>query len=372
MAALLYIAFMAGYIYEDSDSLIVYNDTLTMCGQHIYNHKIHIADTARLLVRTWTGSDSTGWLVLNAPDIRIEGLSAICGHGAGYWGGTNTHPDGYGPGYGVAGNLGGGAGGGAGYGGTGGNGGGSPGTGGIVYGNSSDTLIQMGSGGGAGRLGGVEGFGGNGGAAICIRAGTLAIDSSLITANGETGDTAAMVAGGGGSGGGIMLWADSIMVNGTALEANGGPGGPVDPEYGFGGGGAGGGRVKIFYTTFIDTSALSISAQGGDAGIGGYGNGQPGLPGTIYVDQIVSVLEVVHETSVMCNIEPSPARNMVHITIGNPPLQLALCDALGRVVMILRLNQITETINLADLSAGVYFLKSDRGHGVLAKIVLLR
>lgn len=371
MVVLLYIAFMFGYIYEDSDSLIVYDDTLTICGLHIYNQKVRIADTARLRVRPWTGSDSTGWLTLNAPDIRIEGSSVITGDAAGFWGGINTHPDGYGPGGGAGGNPGGGAGGGAGHGGAGGNGGGSSGSAGIAYGNSSDTIIQMGSGGGAGRLGGVEGFGGNGGGSICLRAGMLVVDSSSLTVCGETGDTAAMVAGGGGSGGGIMVWADTIVINCAALEASGGPGGPVDPEYGFGGGGAGGGRLKVFYSTFIDTSGLSVLAQGGDGGIGGYDNGQPGSPGTVCVDQLVGVLEIATGVKPTFSVKPNPARDIVVINVEAGPVQCKIYDAAGREVMDLRVSKAAARVNFGALPRGVYFLLVEQEGARPHKIVLI-
>ena len=371
MPALLYIAFMLGYIYEDSDSLIVYNDTLTICGMHTYDQKVHLADTAKLRVRPWTGSDSTGWLVLNAPDIRLEGSSAIRANAAGFWGGTNTHPDGYGPGGGAAGNPGGGAGGGAGYGGPGGDGGGSPGSAGIAYGSLSDTVIQMGSGGGAGRLGAVEGFGGNAGGSICLKAGTLVIDSSSLTANGETGDTAAMVAGGGGSGGGIMVWADTVTIRTAAIEADGGPGGPVDPEYGYGGGGAAGGRIKIFYASFVDSTDLTLSVQGGTAGIGGWGNGQPGSPGTIFVDQVVGLLEIATGVRSGLRVTPNPARDIVAINVAAGPVWCAVFDATGRQMMALAVTHTSARVDLGALPRGVYFLTVGHGDRGPHKLVLI-
>lgn len=371
MAVLLYIIFISGYIYEDGESLIVYHDTLTICGPHNYGQKVHLADTARLRVRPWTGSDSTGWLALNAPDIRIEGSSVINGNAAGFWGGTNTNPDGYGPGSGAAGNPGGGAGGGAGYGGAGGDGGGSPGSAGIAYGNISDTVIEMGSGGGAGRLGGVEGFGGNGGGFICLRAGRLVVDSSSLAASGETGDTAAMVAGGGGSGGGIIVWADTVTINAVFIAADGGPGGPVDPEYGFGGGGAGGGRIKIFYTSHIDTTDLALSVQAGAAGIGGWGNGLPGSPGTVHVDQLVGALEIATGARPTFSVQPNPARNTVVMKVPAAPVGCKVFDATGRQVMAFVVTETAAGVDFSALPRGVYFLVAERGSHCRHKIVLI-
>ncbi len=354
MGAIVFAAMVLGFIYQDSDSLIVYHDSLTLCGHRQYNVKVHIADHSKIFVRAWTGMDTTGWLTLSAPLILVEDSSQIVGDTAGYWGGTNTHANGYGPGYGSAGSVGGG--GGAGYGGTGGDGGGIPGAGGVIYGSSNDTLIHMGSGGGAGRLGAVEGFGGNGGASIYLRASTLIIDSSIVRANGETGDTAAMVAGGGGSGGGIMLRADSVTTNCAALHASGGPGGPVDPDYGYGGGGAGGGRVKIFHAAFIDTAQLSISVQGGDAGIGGYGNGQPGSPGTIYFGQIVGIREFVNLTNWQFGMQPNPVRDIADITTEHFPATAGLYDVCGRLTMTIELPRKIVRIDLSALERGVYFM----------------
>jgi hypothetical protein len=370
MQALVCIAIIFSYIYEDSDSLIVYDDTLTICGQHIYNHKVHIADTAGLLVRSWDGSDSTGWLLLSAPDIRLTGLSMIHGDGSGYWGGTNTHANGYGPGYGTAGNAGGGAGGGAGFGGTGGNGGGMPGYGGPAYGSSSDTIIQMGSGGGGGSLGGVEGFGGNGGASICLRGNVVFADSSLIRALGEKGDSAAIVAGGGGSGGGIMIWGDSVIITNSSFHADGGSGGDVNPEYGYGGGGAGGGRCKVFYSSVLDTSDIEITCQGGASGVGGWGNGQPGTSGSIYIGTYTNVLEFVNGVRWPVQIRPNPSQGMVQVCTINTPMQIKIFDCAGRNISTVVITDENQTIDLRSLTSGVFFFQIG-DTGMLSKFIIV-
>ena len=372
MAVLFCVALIFGYIYEDSDSLIVYDDTLTICGHHLYNLKIHIADESRLMIRPWAGSDSTGWLFLSAPDICVQGLSMICGDGAGYWGGTNTHANGYGAGYGVAGNLGGGAGGGGGYGGTGGDGGGIPGFGGIAYGNSSDTIIQMGSGGGAGRLGGVEGFGGNGGASIYFNANTLIIDSSMITVTGTIGYDAVIVAGGGGSGGGIMMWGDTVVLGAAILGLDGGPGGNTDQYDGYGGGGAGGGRLKIFYSSSIDTSNLEITRQGGGAGIGGWSNGQPGMPGSVHIGQQTGILEIMSRVDQTLVIQPNPTLGIIHVRTARAPIEVHVYDCTGREVRTINLATEDHIADLRGLKPGVYFLKSQDFGDLINKLIIAR
>lgn len=368
MIIIILVTVLIGDIYEDNDSLIVNDDSLTICGNHQYNIKVHITNNGKLYIRQWSGaSDSTGWLFMNAPSILIQDSSSINGSGLGYKGGDNVHPDGYGPGCGQAGNTG--AGGGAGYGGSGGNGAGIPGAGGVVYGDSSDTLISMGSGGGAGRVGGVEGFGGNGGANVYLRAQKIVIDSSYIQTNGQYGSYAVIVAGGGGSGGGIMIWADSTIIISSAITSDGGAGGDSD---GYGGGGAGGGRVKMFYSSFLDTSGVTLSVQGGNGGIGGWENGEPGTSGSIYFGLIVGIIEIVNRQSEELFIQPNPVKNRVKIAVEDPPLFLTLYDISGRAVKSFIIKEKTKLIDLGGLNEGIYFLGSAQGNKPLIKIILLK
>uniref|UniRef100_A0A7V0Z7X6 Uncharacterized protein n=1 Tax=candidate division WOR-3 bacterium TaxID=2052148 RepID=A0A7V0Z7X6_UNCW3 len=102
MAVIISIFFFLNYIYEDGDSLLVVNDSFVICDYHQYNLKVNLVDNAKLKVRQWDGSDSTGKLILQAPFINIHN-STIDGSGKGYSGGTNTHPNGYGPGCGYSG-----------------------------------------------------------------------------------------------------------------------------------------------------------------------------------------------------------------------------------------------------------------------------
>jgi len=216
MTLFLFITLFFGYIYEDTDSLLVDNDTLTICGNHQYLHKVHLKNHGELSVRAATGApDSTGWLALDAPLIVIVDSSSINGSERGYRGAyLNSHPWGYGPGGGNAGGVSGGGGGGGAYGGDGGVGGDLyGGTGGTAYGDSADTLIEMGSGGGAGRLSVVDGTGGSGGAAISLRGNIIEMDSSSIIADGQSGSNGSVEAGGGGAGGGVMIWADTVSIH---------------------------------------------------------------------------------------------------------------------------------------------------------------
>jgi len=324
-------------------------------------------------VRSASGAlDTTGWLMLHAPLIVIHDSSSIVGSERGYKGGyMYSHPWGYGPGGGSAGGVSGGAGGGGAYGGNGGAGGGDyGGLGGIAYGTSVDTLVEMGSGGGAGRLTAVDGIGGNGGAAISLRGYFIDFDSSSITVDGQTGYQGSVEAGGGGSGGGILMWADTVKVHYTLISGNGGSGGYT---MGFGGGGgAGGGRIKILYTDILDTTGLFLSIQGGAGGIADMGtNGDSGTAGTIHVAQYTGITELCRRFSSQLNIQPNPTRGIVKITIEDAPKEFMLCDISGRCVKIIMVSKNNESINLSTLKSGVYFLKSKSLEAPIRKIVLI-
>jgi len=357
-----------GYIYEDSDSLIVDNDSLIICGDHQYNMKVHITNSGKLKVRQWGYEDTLGWLLLNAPLISIEDSSSITGSEFGYWGGSTTHANGFGPGYGGSGPSGGGGGGA--YGGDGGDGGDTnPGSGGSSYGDPSDTLIDIGSGGGAGRITVVDGWGGDGGAEVKLRAQKILIDSSYIKANGQRGNDGGTEAGGGGAGGGIMVWADSVAIHYSELTANGGDGG--NASFG-GGGGAGGGRIKIFYVFYLDTTHLTLSVQGGAGGSGGFSNGQNGSAGSVHIEELIGIREIVHKANINNMITTNPIRNRIKVTVEAVPIKLNLYDISGRLVKTFRFTHTTEVIDLHDLNQGVYFLKSEGDKKTVGKIILLK
>jgi len=360
---------LLGYIYESGDSLFVSNDSLTICGTHQYNIKVHITDNSRLIIRQWNGNDSTGWLLLRAQFIYLHDSSSIIGSAKGYLGGDNLHPNGYGLGYGSAGTSGGGGGGG--YGGNGGDGGDlNPGSGGSVYGNLSDTVIAMGSGGGAGRLSQVDGRGGNGGARIYLRARTIINDSSYITAYGQQGYDGNLEAGGGGSGGGIMFMADSVRLHRMSLSVNGGNGG--NGEYG-GGGGGGGGRIKIFYSSLLDTLGLIRAVQGGGGGVGNQGsNGENGMPGTVYVSPIINVEEGINKFSMGPSVSATVTKGIITVKTDELPAQLRVYDISGCIIKSFYLKNKTETIELNKLSCGIYFLEFTCQNQSLIKIILLK
>ncbi len=351
------------YIYEDSDSLLVVNDSLVICGYHQYNRKVHLVNNAKLKVQQWNGIDSTGRVILQAPFIYIHN-SMIDGSGKGYSGGTNTHPDGYGPGCGYAG-TGGGGGGGA-YGGAGGDGGDlDPGAGGSPYGNLSDTVINMGSGGGAGRLGLVDGFGGNGGALIYLKGQRMIIDSSQILSLGLYGYDGGYEAGGGGSGGGIKMQADTLRIRYSSVLASGGAGGNAD---GGGGGGGGGGRIKGFFA-ILDTNHLSLSVSGGAGGYGGYGNGEDGSVGTIFFGPLVVVEENIVDNSLKAKVQSLITKGRLNGFFKKNPDKILIYNIMGRLVKI---GENTENeIDVSDLKNGVYFLKLP-GEKKLMKFILIK
>jgi hypothetical protein len=230
----------------------------------------------------------------------------------------------------------------------------------------------MGSGGGAGRLGSVEGFGGNGGACIYFSANILHIDSSLIAAFGTAGHDAVIVAGGGGSGGGIMMWGDSVTIRASMLSVDGGLGGDTDPSDGYGGGGAGGGRVKVFYAFSIDTLGLSFTVQGGGGGIGGWGNGQPGMPGSSYIGIQTGIFEIVDQLKKTFIILPNPTRGVFHLRVTKAPIEVQVYDCAGREVRTINLITQDQMADLRDLRTGVYFLKSHDFGIVVGKLIIAR
>ena len=371
MTILICVAFIMGYVYEDSDSLLVDNDTLTICGNHQYALKVHIKDHAELFVRPATGAtDSTGWLELNAPLIVITDHSIVNGSERGHSGAyMNSHPWGYGPGGGGAGGVSGGAGGGGAYGGAGGIGGDDyGGSGGVAYGDSVDTLIHMGSGGGAGRLSVVDGAGGDGGAALSLRGTVTELDSSEIRLSGQRGNDGSVEAGGGGAGGGFMIISDTVRLRSVAINASGGAGG--DAPFG-GGGGAGGGRIKVFYFEYLDTSAVTSYINGGGAGSGTYGNPQPGMPGSFHLGIPTGIHEIVSAAKALLRLTPNPTRGIVRYSADRAPGEVILYGCDGRIVMVQCLDREAGMIDLGNAPPGIYFLKPAAPGSAATKLILL-
>jgi len=162
---------------------------------------------------------------------------------------------------------------------------------------SSTRLGGFGSVGGAGFLTG----GGLGGAGAIIpeTAGGTRIfgfaqyairgrDITNVKANGGTGGgggggTLGANGGGGGAGGGIvMVAARNIEYTSGLISANGGDGG-IPTGTAAGGGGGGGGGSVIFVST-QDSSAITMTVNGGIGGLSGGigGNGVNGLVGNIF------------------------------------------------------------------------------------------
>ena len=374
MNSVLCMLLILGYVYEDSDSLIVYNDTLTICGNHAYSIKVGIGDSAEIFVRKATGApDSTGWLSLSAPTITIEDSSSIDGSEKGHEGGyLNSHPWGYGPGGGSAGGVSGGAGGGGAYGGSGGTGGDYyGGAGGISYGDPADTIVQMGSGGGAGRLSVVISNGGSGGAALSLRGSFVQITSSSIANNGQNGETGVgLEASGGGAGGGIIIWADTVLMHDLTVEAAGGNGG--DAAFGGGGGGSGG-RIKVLFSSYIDTSGVLYRVQGGTGGIGdpGLPGSTPGDSGTVHIDVFTGITEARRVSGQVFRVHPNPTPGLLNIDAKSTLTNVKLYDISGRLVMCLELCSHSQTVDLNMLQPGVYFMVADNQDSRPYKLILI-
>jgi hypothetical protein len=361
------------FIYEDSDSLIVYNDSLTMAGHHAYNHKVHLSNAA-ITISPWSGvADTTGWLILDAPEITCDCNSSFLGSGQGYWGGSSGHGDGYGPGAGGEGGISGGGGGGAGYGGAGGDGGDYyPGSGGSTYGVQGDTVIEMGSGGGAGQyISTIDGFGGNGGAMVRLQGGLVILDSTDCLVAGDQGASGyiGFEGGGGGSGGGILILAYGIYIHHTNLLAHGGDG--AGSEWG-GGGGGGGGRIKIFYFDTLDTTGLACAATGGDGGTGYQGSdGEPGDDGTIHIEHLVGIRVQKKTLPSLTLLKTNPVGHSVILEYPDHPAMLKVHDINGRLLCTHTLVRRISTIPLNELPTGVYFLSiENRPVGVIKIIVV--
>lgn len=245
-------------IVDNADSLIVpAGSTYTLSGTRSYANSIVV--DGKLLVAPLNGVTS-GFLVLSAPQVRVNPGGVISADGAGYpahsgpGGGYSTSP-------GQFDNQGGGGGGG--YAGMGGIGGynGAPvadhAISGAVYGSISLPL-ELGSGGG--NTGGL--IGGAGGGRLAITAGTMQVDGR-ISANGQDGAVVPLsMASGGGSGGTLVLAATTFHGSGN-ISANGGSSTPPGRV----GGGGGGGRIVLTYGSSDFTGP--VKAQGGVGGQSG-------------------------------------------------------------------------------------------------------
>lgn len=229
--------------------------------------------------------NTTAILAVYANTVSVVGT--INGNARGYAGGLHRAQDqdgqgGTGPGAGGGGegwsssSSAGAGGGGAGFGGAGlaGSNGfySDGGTAGSAYSTTVAYENLMGSGGGAGGSGyhstATGGDGGNGGAGILLCAGTLSV-TGTINANGENGENGSdnyTGGGGAGAGGGIILFGNDVTATGTFSAAGATRGAVVTP-----GGNSGGGRIKFYYVTSLNTAGISTSVvPGSGATTGSY------------------------------------------------------------------------------------------------------
>ncbi|MGY5870607.1 MAG: hypothetical protein RTV72_00020 [Candidatus Thorarchaeota archaeon] len=257
-----------------------------------------------------------------ADNIIIAGT--LDANGAGYSGGAGgaTHSDGYhgqcdpesgggrgGPAYQY--------GGGGGAYGNNGLPGSSGGAGGQEYGTVDFELpiplfsdIRMGAGGGGGHGGYtvIGGAGGYGGGAVILEARDDILINGSILCNGAPGESVADTdflygagGGGGGAGGGVLLFGDRVVVSGE-LSAKGGArgyGGDGAEFDGYPGGAGSGGRIKIAYLTFLNTSGSSISV------IGGYASTPLGTIHMLQTDIIPPTITLISPTNSSVHAVPT-------------------------------------------------------------------
>ena len=183
------------------------------------------------------------------------------------------------------------------------------------------------------------------------------MDTATITARGRFGFDGSLEAGGAGSGGGIMIRADTVRISFSSLNAAGGQGGYGD--FG-GGGGGGGGRIKVFYTSRLDTSSAVIGCSFGSGGQGGISNGGDGEAGTIYIGPLIGVDELGTGYVTGLMITPNPGQG--RFAIINPMTdnrELVIYDIQGRIMRSQMLRQGKNIIWLTGLPSGVYVLKME-------------
>ena len=254
-------------------------DALTIGGVH-YN-----VGTFTVTNGYTVNVNATAVLGVYAETIAVVGI--INGNGKGYAGGLHQGQDSNG----LPGGGGGGGGGGEGWAsdssaGAGGGGAGFGGAGlagsngtyttggaaGAAYSTTTAYANLMGSGGGAGGSGyhssALGGDGGAGGGGILLCGNALSV-TGTINANGSNGSDGSdnyTGGGGGGSGGGVVLFGNDVTATGT-FSCNGATAGAVITS----GGASGGGRIKIYYVTSINTSGITTSVTaGGGATVGSY------------------------------------------------------------------------------------------------------
>ncbi len=223
----------------------------------------------------------TGNVEIDADTFTVDSSSSVTGVGGGPVGVFEAAGNGLGAG-GASSDSGGGGGG---YGGQGGRGGkdssDSPGSGGSAYGTSGSFALSEGSSGG-----GTTGVaGGDAGAALWVSAETIAVHGDIFMDGDDGQCSSSGRCSGGGSGGGLLLHGDNVTLHGS-LSASGGNGGSSTNSYADGGGGGSGGRIKVFYGTFLAGTCSATSCWDAVGGAGGCcgdsSSGEDGDDGTTY------------------------------------------------------------------------------------------
>ena len=279
---------------------MLYGDSTAIAGSN-FNKAFPNAIVTNGTNTTKSGTVNAGWVYVKSGDtlnlvqgsilelragyIQIDGI--VQGVGKGFKASSTAFSNGAGPGGGKPSGGSNSGSGGGGYGGVGGKGGydGSsdpPGLGGIVNGNDTTVVINMGS---SGSTGASSGLGGAGGGAIVMMAPKIKV-AGKIYLDGTNATGALPQCAGGGAGGGALLMGDSVDLASTSyFYARGGAGATGSSTANDGGGCGGGGRVKVFGDSKYPTS-LNANVLGGAGGSYGTPIGEKGDTGSLFTKKI--------------------------------------------------------------------------------------
>jgi hypothetical protein len=306
------------------------------------------------------------------------------------------------------------------FGGTGGIGGNTSAVYGTLSGTDIDLGSSGAGGGGGGRsynVGLAGGKGGNGGGLVQLIATDSVKISGKIVVNGENGvnggdggdggispnccsdgcddsgeatlscGAGAGSGGGGGSGGGIYIESQTLALITGTLQSNGGNGGNSGQKgngtttnysggvfcgnqtitsgngnFGNKGGAAGGGRIKIFVPTCSSSTVNPIYTTNGGTGFTNASNGTYQV-----ICGVTNLSNAVKEQFVL-TVFPNPFSETVTLKFKYDEIpenigEIYVMNTLGMVIKIVQPEELknnrTTQINLADLSAGIYFIKTN-------------
>ncbi len=147
---------------------------------------------------------------------------------------------------------------------------------------------------------------------------------------------------------------DSFYIAGISIQGN-----TVIVEWVF----LGGGATATLYATYtfsnIGTQVVILSVSCGSKTISTY-------TGYIYINQIYGVPENAETNQI--NLYPNPVSDFLNITFGNPTqnaVSLKIFNTAGQQVYARSLTAKTTqlSINVRDLSTGIYFVQIDAGDG---------